>query len=312
MSYTWTSAPLSSNYLSWFAMDKPLLVGLATNALASVAPPTMGWWETNNDSGTPQTNTATPSSRVVDGFVHQQCTTISADTTTYYFQAHQQDSGLYPSMLFDSVFILGHNFYDIGVTSVELGIADDHLATSNYQMIYLWSGAAVTAKKLVALALDHTGGGSLRAYRAKHIFIKVMAPSNFAPAIGELVLGTRRQLKHAPAYPWDQYNSVSESKDTRSYAGIISRSVLNRGARKMKATFTPNLATTRQDLLDFWRIDTACGTQPFMWVDNPLTVPGDAFLMMPDLSRSAPWDRKDRITYELAAEEQGPYFVWGL
>lgn len=284
--------------------DKPAAWG--ENHVRSLTSSTLQWrtgtatWAAGSDG----TATLGPVDFLADGFTDQRSyPNASADPWTLLF-----DFGA-AGVDFDSIAILYHNYSSIAGMVVTVDIADSTNFVTNVQTIATWTPGTST-KRLVALELDHGGGTSIFEYTTVRYMRIVQNPTAGAvPRIGEVFVGSRKQLKHNPSIPWDERARSSAWEENVTYGGRKNRVVHHRGRRRLAAALKPAEAPYIDDLWDLYKTDTQHGTQPFLWIDKPNTDPQGAALMMMDADFDYPRGGPNHRDLTLLAEEQGPHFV---
>lgn len=298
----WSSASLNATKAALYAADKPILLGdhCIRDSSPTVQWRTSGSWASGSDG----TATTGPTSCLSDGFF-DVFTFPTSGATTNYLIFDFGSSGV----TFDSAIILGHNFASVGVTSAELGIADDNAYSSNFQTIYTWSPGSHT-RRLPALVLKHTGSNALVYSSVRYLRLKMVASGSVIPKVGELILSTRRQLQYQPNTEYDPTAARTTWSEHVGATGKRTRYVDAYGQRLLSAAFSPDDSTYQADMLAFWRTDTRFGQYPFVWMPTPSSNPYDAPLMHAtggDLSFPfvGPFERNWRLT----AIEQGDQFV---
>ncbi len=293
---------LSSTIRALMAADKPLLGGLYANAIRGLSSTAIQWRVTGSfASGADATDSAFPTSLLYDGKTTAQTQPTGGSTANYVII----DAGA--NISFDYLAILRHNFGDIGGLAVSVEIADNNAFSTNLYEIASWTPTTQT-RRLTEFALDHTGS-SAYTYSARYIRIKMTKASSFTPAIGEFVLGTRRQLKHHPEIPYDDKRRHTEAVDLVSYSGATTRMVKYKGQRLLQCALKVSESAYVSDLDALWTTDTDYGTYPFLWVDRPSTEPHKAYTMLGQPERIGTLVGYAARSYEFVASEQGPTFV---
>lgn len=300
MSYS--SAQLSATIIALHNADKPCIVG--DNQLRTLTSSTCQWRTTGSwASGSDGTDANGAIDYLADGFSDTRSYPSSAQDPWYLIF----DFGS-PGIAFDSVFILNHNLNSISGMVVTLQIADSNTYVTNLATLATWTPGS-SNKRLVALEMDHVGS-SIRQYSAvRYVRLKFDPSTGAIPKVGEVIFGNRKQLKHNPTIPWDEYERKSVFTETISYSGRKSKVVHYRGQRMMQAALHPAESSYITDLWNFYKTDTVHGTLPFMWVDQPHTSPQGANFLQMDPSFSFPRQGPNLRELVLKAEEQGPNFT---
>jgi hypothetical protein len=132
---------------------------------------------------------------------------------------------------------------------------------------------------------------SQRVVNATYLGIGILGVTPSIPYLGEVIVGYRLQLPHAPNVPWDSFGLSSVADSVES--GLVT-------STSTQATYTE----------DFFRDRIRGGVDNFLWIDAPYTYP-----------RKAPWVRLDNYQmpgpytgpvareWIVNATEVGPYYV---
>ena len=158
-----SSADLTTAEQNGFTNDKPMfLVQQASN------PNNAHWTTTGSHTGTDVTQDSQPAVRAYDSLGPLVTSSEGVDSTSpkyynFYFTSSRAIS-------FDSLFILGHNFNSISVTSVSLEIADNNDFDENVREIAKYTISGTTDNRILlthlnttATTITESGGGSATA-----------------------------------------------------------------------------------------------------------------------------------------------------
>lgn len=296
----WSSADIPLGERTLYTADKPIIVAL--NAIES---PQIARWDANGSlaDGADIAATDWPTTRAYDRLTGLRTKPNAAATTQYLcFQlaATPED--------FDCLFILDHNLGTIGGVTVSLEIADDNTFTTNLTQIESRAPGS-SNKRIASFLLNHTGGAVQRYSGVPYLRLKMTKGSSFTPEIGEVWLGRRVQLRYKANVPWDPSHFVSDVADHVTRSGILTRTIRHRGKRIIEASFNPDVAADKTDLIT-WFQDTNHGSKPFIWCEDPATTPSDYNVMTLDdaelvFPSVGPFEREIQIK----ATENGPDFL---
>jgi hypothetical protein len=297
------SAQLGATSRANAAANKPLLVGAHSlrDVPSSVQWRTSGSWAAGSD-GTDTTNG--PASYLWDGFVDLRSKPSSAQATWYLIINHSATL-----TAFDCIFIISHNLGTLGGVTVTYEVADDNAYTSNLVQVASWA-VTTSTKRLVALKLDHTGAGIARQYTSvQYSRLKIVAAGAVTPEIGELILGTRRQLTRKPNREFDPDHLRSYASKFRGGTRKVTSYVEAQGQKILNARFEPDDSTEQNDIRAFWQSDLDMGSHPFVWVPDPESYPEKAYVMDAPLDFALPDFSVGQVRWDLVSEEQGDQFV---
>lgn len=301
----WSTADVGATELALMALDKPIIS--AANALYDAD--AVEWSAAGSFAGADITLSGYPIARAYDGHTHLQTKPNAAATTQYLL--FNLDSA---ATDIDFIAIMGHNFGTIGGLTVTAEISDVSTfsgADPSTKEIASWSPGS-SNDRLIELELNHSGSGSSNAQRystVPYFRLKMTKVSSFTPAIGEIILGRRRQLKHAPNMPWDDKNLSSEVRRTTSVSGVVTQYVFHKGRRELEANFNPHEVTYKDQFETWFKSDAAFGTRPFIWIDEPSTSPEAYHLMVLEPEFQFPGVGPHERNYKIKAVEQGPHFL---
>jgi hypothetical protein len=217
---------------------------------------------------------------------------------------------------FDSVFIFGHNFYQLGYCRITLEIADTNdFSGGSFFTVATWDDPA-TALRLASLS--NIRWSSLRYMRlrircytaADHL---TPAAITTVPYLCELWCGRARQQPHFPqSNGYDEQATKSEVVDFVADDGAIIRYVKAEGQRFIDATYNPATETSIgiDAVATFrgWWKDCNYGSKPSVFVESPTTaLATSSMIMYPDpsmnMTLNGPYDRNFRIRLD----ETSPY-----
>lgn len=290
----WSSAAIPSDELGWYDDDKPCALGGTVISSAS----TLEW----QAAGANDSDADYPETRGYDGYTDLLTQPATAGTTRDYVAEFTT------GVTIDTFALLGHELVSDGATALRVYIADDAAFTVNAQLIY--ELLAFTTKRVVGLELMHTGSTPLRYSSVQYIMVRIVCASSKTPAIGEVLLGQRRQFKSNPTVPWDPSHLRTDKTTIRSLSGVQTTYVRNKGQRILRAQFRPYEDDRVSDFQTLWETDCDYGTLPFFWIDEPTSNPTDGALMVWDsLDREMPYVGVQERVYMIDASEQGPDFI---
>jgi hypothetical protein len=288
-----------------FTSGRPILCGY--NVLrAAVTSGSLKWVSARNSS-TDITASGRPTSRLCDGYSHLTSTPASSASSRYLAI---DLGGLYE---FDTLVILNHGT-DTENSNITVSVSDSALYSGNpTQILTLAPHNPITDKRRGNYYWDTGMGPDLKRFTAQYIWVgwtSVMA-GTVQPVIGEVFLGRRYQLKHAPEMAgWDPAHLVSSAEDFKSASGITTRYVRYAGQRVWEPVFAPSDTSYIADILSFWA-DCDYGTEPFLFNDNAYSAPDDTYFMLADPELTGPLDGPFQRRFSLKGAEQGPYFLTG-
>jgi len=290
----WSSAALTAAEIADAAADKPLI---AVQAIPN-APTVERWTKTGTTAGTDYALSTHPTKRAHDGQGGLVTKTDGELSATWYLTYDLAAAGVE----FDCAFLIGHNLNTLGVTDLELSIADAADFATNLQTIHDF-GAPASGNRLAALSLFHTGAAALRYSAVRYARLKIVGPGNITPEIGELILGRRRQLPRNPDMPWSPYGLANAYDLVRTDGGVIHIANRHRNRRDLSLEWPVEGATYVSDWRAFW---AACDG-PFVWCENPTTAPASWHLMIRDQEEIALEQESGTVhRAKLTASEQGP------
>ncbi len=282
-------------------LDCPILIaGNTVRDATAIEWRSGGSWASGSDETEPNWLTR----HLYDGHHHLWTRPNYPLRTTYYLLL------VLPSVTFDAVAVLGHNFGELSSASVQLQVADDNAFTTNLRNLFTWSSSM--GKRLVSVQLGIADDLMVRGgiysgvvYARLKISCLALEPR---PKIGELWLGTAHQLPHKPnfdGFDEDQYEGEADVTETVSgrrhhverYAG---RRVLSAGWSSSDAAYDAIF----RDSFEASRY----GRDPVLYIPRPSTDVRAAYVMRANdpqaiLQETDPNERDAR----LAMLEVGPY-----
>lgn len=296
----WAAADLSSTVRALAAADKPLI--LASNVIRS-AGGTYKWTAAGGNADASITDSSYPTTYLHDSQMHLK-TRPNASGVDRYLNFDFGAAGV----TFDSIAILNHNLGTLGTYTVLFQI--DNVANFASATTIATMTSGTSTKRLVSLDLKDTGSVARSFSGVQYARLKLSKAAGGLPQIGEVILGSRRQLKHQPEIPWDEKHRRTTADRTTTDTGITTTYVRARGQRLMDATLSPAESTYIDDLRSLYESDMDFGRYPFLWIDKPATSPQAAYWMQLDdlgwqMRLVGPTERQVRIN----AYEQGPQFV---
>jgi len=203
--------------------------------------------------------------------------------------------------------LVGHYFGTLAITTCQVQIADNAAFDSNLQTVADF-GAQSTDDRDIDLVLEHGGGSALRYSSVRYVRLKLVAPGNVTPQLGELILGRRRQLKYKPDVPFDNQAYVNEEETTRSQGGVTQRVIYHRNRLRIDAAWVIDTS----DYITDWRAFWAACRGPFLWCYAPTSAPASWSYMIRDMEEiDFPLTGPTKREAKLVADEQGPeaYFL---
>lgn len=292
--------------------NKPLM--LATNNSDKITKSTTGWFDSLTGSTDDTDETAVSNARV-RAYDRIGALTVASDTarTSPVFRLRFGST-----VTFDTVVIMGHNFGDVtnsgsSITvdlvavdsATTMTISDPITITSGdnsrlvFTFLYQTSGAKPSHPKRISL--DNTN-------RRLNIRLQnVSGSTSTKPAIGEVWVGQRRQLKHNPNLPFDDKSETGSVSDFESKSGLTQRYTYHRG----KALRSVTKSITDSDELASVEAafdDSDDFTKPIVWIENPSDASPDAYLMLPESpTLSLPLQGPIERFFNVSLIEQPPF-----
>jgi len=295
---SWGSAALNSNYVTWMAADKPLLLG--ENRLRDAITATR-WTASHGFSYADVTAADGPISYSYDGYTDLRTYSTTAGTAWRYLLFDFSGDSIW----FDTIAFIGTNF-DSVVSQMLIRIANNSDFSSSLTTIY--SDTSVSGDRHILTSLYHTGSSPLQYYTVPYLSIGLYATA--APEIGEIFIGRRTQLKTSPFGSWDRRHLRNQEALVQAAGGPTTKYVYDRGQRLLRASIQAHETARIGDIETFHRDYIQHGRYPFVWVDQPTTSPNTGGLFITDQAEfTSPYDGPYRRDYLLSAHEQGPDYV---
>lgn len=102
--------------------------------------------------------------------------------------------------------------------------------------------------------------------------------SPFVPEIGEVWLGSRRQMAQGGLIPWDRATFESEVVDTVAKSGVVTRYELHHGRADTTLVLNPAADVDKDRVNGFWE-DCNFGALPVLYVPQPGSQVDRAYVM---------------------------------
>jgi hypothetical protein len=309
-------ASITADEIARAAADKPLLIPARSNALRrSTGVNSSRWTEVGTTAATDRSDANFPAANAFDLRTHVPTKEDGGTLSSEWFLVSQMFT---PFSDFDTLVILGHNLKSeanriADPVDVELQIADDGAFTTNLETVANFSipnNAIVENKRIVSLSLFHTGSTALRYSNVEFARLRIFsAGADIFPEIGEVLLGRRRQWKHAPDRPFGVDDQQSQFSDFVSGTGGRVRYLEQAQLRRFSGAIAVNDATVRSDLLAL-RNESKGLSSPIVWVTKPTADPGAAIWTWPtagsfDLPEVGPGE--DSFVFDLLEDGFLPY-----
>lgn len=248
-------------------------------------------------------DTAYPTSNAWDGKTHLDTQPSTAGTTRtliYDFGA--------TGLTFDFAAIIGHNFFTLSATATlaisDLPDFDTGAGASRRIALAAWTPA--NNNRIIDLQLGTNNNGNNRYSGVRYVALQVTGSSG-KPAVGELILGRRRQLFGLPMQPFDTSSSFATTEDFVARSGARTRYLYNKGGRRLEGVLQGHTSTYTGNV-GSWFADTDYGHRPFIWIPNPGTAPSTFMMMyLDESSMMHPYvDGPNERRFNMRATEQGP------
>jgi len=282
----YSSTDITSEELDGYDLDCPFFVGanlLKESVISHAAFSSSG----DPTTATDRSEEFAPIERVYDGLLDLPCVMsqhhafnyTSAGTTRVLYLSFKFSSPL----SFDTLILAGHNAISDRYLQMRLVISNlDDLEAHSFHII---SGGDVSTFLSSSLCDYRHTDTSLGTGSTPKIFsgVEHLAVSfypggeHFAPRLGELVLGKRRQLQHHPEFSWNPDDYKGTTSDFHTNGGNVFRYTLARGQAVRRVTLTLTSAA-EVAAVEAWWSDCNHGKDPFWWVETPKSDPR-AFLM---------------------------------
>ncbi len=278
---SFTNGDITTDEQTFLAADKPLLSSRnsAEDQTASE------WNEVGTVAAVNRDDPDFPPSNAVDTYQNIQTTPLGAVSNEWYLILT-----LPAGVEYDWLGLFGHTLGDIGGTPlVEYQIDDTGPFPTPDTLTSFSPTATPTGKqplRLISYDLDGTlGVGTAQRITGSH-FARIRITNGggptFVPAIGELVLGRRRQLEHQPNRPWGPDNVKRISRFFTGGAGGLTNHV---DAEQLFHYIGAIEAASqiRIDDLVALRKESKGFTRPMIWTNLPSTKPSEAIWMWQDM-----------------------------
>ena len=311
-----TTGTVTAANQSAYNARKPILVG--ENILENAA--TANWYELVSPSTVVDTgdvsavNASFPTTRVYDRHNHlvaKPTRRAAPNSSSGYGIIFDLGSTDYS---FDCVVIAGHNLSSLQSTAtsnggdlyVQVWAADDINFTTNVkQVATFWgghTGSFTDNKPLTSFdcGTNHgsvgniEGAGEFTTYSSvRYLQISVYDDTNTtgasaisSPELGEVFIGTRRQLSAQPNLPLSTKVTRSNIVDFNAKSGVVSRYVMNTGQKVYPDLTWEGDGSDGYGLDDigtlesFFKSDITHGTKPFFYAPDPVTNPREIYFML--------------------------------
>ena len=285
----WTSSQLSAVSRPAYANDKPILFG--HNMLTGTTQSAWRTWTitapyidftayttsaSNYDAG----NSSYLLYRVWDGNSHLQSSAAlpGALTNTDRWAALFK----FPAATFDSVAIINHNFGSLsnihGINGnpanadfyVHAVIANDDAFTSSPTKVYTWKNPA-NDKPLVGFNLSHSSTGYQQYTGVTNAQVSLVcsaATMTGPPIVGEILFGTRVQLRHQASVPYSDNNLFAAANTVAPDSGQFRRYSRSFGGMRFANTY--NVTSAGRGDIDTWfSSHISHGIKHFLYVPRP-------------------------------------------
>lgn len=249
-----TYAALTATETSDFAADRPLVLG--TSAMESVS--TVSWTAGSGSAGITSTQghaTGFAYTRLFDRFAHV-INKPSAAANTAWTLAFSFSTGV----SFDSLMIVNHNLSNC--STINLQVSSTNFSGQTIKSFTTGTGRYVTYD------LKHTGSVPLRYSGIRFMRFGLNGSAAFQPYIGEIWLGRRRQLSHAPLLKYDPDALASRITVAETFSGVKKQYVQHRGRSILEAAYIMDTSGEYSTLAD-WFSDCNHGTKSFVWTEKP-------------------------------------------
>ena len=305
-------ADLASWEQTAYSGNKPLM--LATNNSDKITKASSGWFDSYTGSTDDTDETAVSNARV-RAYDRISALTVASDTarTSPAFRL-----SIGSTITFDTVVVMGHNFGS--VTNSGSSITADIIASDSGGAKVISDAITIASgdnSRLVFTFLYDTSGSkpsfpqrvSIGAStRRIHLRLQnVSGSTSTKPAIGEIWVGQRRQLKHNPNLPFDDKSETGSVSDFESKSGLTQRYTYHRG----KALRSVTKSITDSDELASVEAafdDSDDFTKPIVWIENPSDASPDAYLMLPESpTLSLPLQGPIERFFNVSLIEQPPF-----
>jgi hypothetical protein len=280
---------------SWFedvhAADKPYLVG--KNVIAGqVNQSETGWYLTTGSNQTDSSVVTNAQRRLYDGFGNLSVGTTAASST--YQLRLESTSAITLDTLQAALYA-----YD-GTTTTQIGdtinVTGDRLTWTH---LYDAAGKQSYPETVTITPVSTIA----RVYVS---LTNVNPGSAIKPSAGEVWIGSRQALKHAPNLPYDDKAESGLVSDFQAQSGLTERYVRHRGRASRI------IAKSITDSTELTQIETAFDdsedfTKPVLWVEDPSSDP-TAYIMLPESpTLSVPLQGPVERVFGVNLDELPPY-----
>lgn len=281
-----SSANISSDEQDGYDKDCPLLVGKNELSSSVVSHKAFSPSSANPTTATDRSNEFMPIQRIYDGRLDLVCamsshyafTTVASSLTDSAWLSLKFSSAL----SFDTLILAGHNAASdkLAVSTV---VSDSDNIASSFTTI---AGSASISYQTTAtdqrIAVTNLVNGSTTNPQlfsgVERLAVRWRTENEFfAPRLGELILGKRRQLQHRPEFPWNDQDYQSSVSDFETTSGNKVRYGLSKSQSIRTVTLTISSSVEMTAIQNWW-VDCNYGKDSFWWIETPKTDPR-AFLM---------------------------------
>ncbi len=300
----WTSSQLSSASRTAFSNNKPILFG--HNILEGTTQSAWRTWSTTapyidytayatSATNYDADNSSYPLYRVWDGhsYLQSKAALPGALTDTDRWAAVFS----FPSATFDSVAIINHNFgtlsnfygYNANPANpdfyVHAVIANDAAFTSSPAKVYTWKNPS-SDRPLVGFNLSSGGSGWQQYTGVTNSQMSIvcstaaMGTGTGQPAMGEMLFGTRVQLRHQASVPYSDNMLFSEANTISSQGGQFCRYARSSGGMRFENTYTVT-SEGRGDIDTWFTSHISHGIKHFLYIPRPSKAEGGGSSAMP-------------------------------
>lgn len=289
---TATAIPAAEKAL--FALDRPVIVD--QNAIYTAN--AMDWSDSDVPSSGGRTASGFPTTNLNDHLTHLQ-SKPDASLTVWYLHIHLNTVGT-----FDTIALINH---DMDGATIDIYESDSGAALGNA----IVSGDTITAgQRYVAFNLQSAAQDYYRYSNVNYVTLKLSDAGGHVPAIGEVIIGRRRQLQFGPSLPYEPRLLRAETIRTiDGPSGVVNDIVLHKAKRILAMNSLVADATRVAGIRSVIEEDTDYGVLPFLWCDQPSTAP-EKFAFMKFREETVPMSVTGyvRRSFAILAEEQGPDF----
>lgn len=265
----WSAADVPAADVTRANNDKPIIV--FDHIIANTTLTDARWNSDGNFATADNVNSSFPIRYSYDRRIDTPTKRTTGATTSWLIF----DAGASGFPDFDVCAILGHNFADITVTQIDLGISDaaDVAGGAGAEIIETWSTAGDWAnnKRLVSRDLRSSGATTNERFSdVRYLGLKITSSGSETPEVGELWLGKRMQMHTRELVP-----TTAESFGV-DYGEFVSenrhrvRAVLAQGFASYRAEFRFKDSTLEGEIRT-GLADAQYGARPFLYLHEPNT-----------------------------------------